>query len=228
MVRRGVTPGETLAPEAAMLAEFGVGRASLREALRILEVQGIVALKPGPGGGPVVTARRVDEFTDMLALQLQIRGVQYRELIESRTAIEPVMARLAASNRSPEAVEALASNCAAAEAMGDSDFAAIAAQWTEFHVLVHEAAGNGVMGVLSASLQRLYQARVVSRELSAGRVVNAEIRAENDHDHREIAAAIAAGDVDRAEALMRHHMGRFAASVEGRHADLMHDVIEWD
>ena len=36
-----------------MLAEYGVGRASLREALRMLEIYGIIRVKPGPGGGPV-------------------------------------------------------------------------------------------------------------------------------------------------------------------------------
>ena len=54
IVRRGLQTGDRLPLEAAMVEEYGVSRTSLREALRILEVQGLISLKPGPGGGPVV------------------------------------------------------------------------------------------------------------------------------------------------------------------------------
>ena len=56
IVSRGLEPGATLPSEAVMLARFQVGRASLREALRILEVHGLITIKPGPGGGPFSTA----------------------------------------------------------------------------------------------------------------------------------------------------------------------------
>ena len=51
---RQLPPGATLPSEAEMVETFNVARASLREALRILEVYGLIRIKPGPGGGPVV------------------------------------------------------------------------------------------------------------------------------------------------------------------------------
>ena len=53
---QGLGSGDRLPLEAAMVEQYGVSRASLREALRLLEVQGLIRLKPGPGGGPVVGA----------------------------------------------------------------------------------------------------------------------------------------------------------------------------
>jgi len=55
--RQKLEPGSMLPAESAMLERFGVGRGSLREALRILEINGLVVLKPGPKGGPVVAAQ---------------------------------------------------------------------------------------------------------------------------------------------------------------------------
>src|ERR1700689_1242920 len=54
IVVRQLPPGTMLSSEAGMLARYGVGRASLREALRILEIHGLIKIKPGPRGGPVV------------------------------------------------------------------------------------------------------------------------------------------------------------------------------
>ncbi len=53
----GLIHGDRLPPESAMLSQYGVSRASLREALRMLEVQGLLNLRPGPGGGPIVGFR---------------------------------------------------------------------------------------------------------------------------------------------------------------------------
>ena len=48
---QGLAPGSMLPPESAMLERFDIGRGSLREALRILEVNGLITIKTGPGGG---------------------------------------------------------------------------------------------------------------------------------------------------------------------------------
>ena len=52
--KSGQSAGDRLPPERVMLEHYGVGRGTLREALRFLELQGVLTLKPGPGGGPVI------------------------------------------------------------------------------------------------------------------------------------------------------------------------------
>ena len=51
--QQGAEVGDRLLPEQEMLVRYGVARATLREALRFLELQGIIFLRPGPGCGPI-------------------------------------------------------------------------------------------------------------------------------------------------------------------------------
>src|SRR5579864_1425673 len=78
MVSRNLGPGDTLPAEAAMLAHYRVSRASLREALRLLEVQELIRLKPGPGGGPIVTAVDPRNLAKMTTLYLHLGGATYQ------------------------------------------------------------------------------------------------------------------------------------------------------
>src|SRR5689334_15968735 len=96
-IRTGpIAPGSSLPSEAQLLNELHVGRASLREALRLLEINGVVKVKPGPGGGPVVNQVDTRAFGRMATLYFHLGGTTLHELMEARLAIEPLMARLAA------------------------------------------------------------------------------------------------------------------------------------
>src|SRR4051812_16787467 len=75
----GLQPGDRLPNEAAMVERFQVGRGSLREALRILEVYGLISLKSGPGGGPVVQAVDPREVGRTFSLYLSIAGATIAE-----------------------------------------------------------------------------------------------------------------------------------------------------
>src|ERR1700736_3250251 len=61
IVSGGLRTGDRLAPEAVMLEQYGVSRESLREGLRLLEVEGLITIRRRPGGGPIVV--RVDPAT---------------------------------------------------------------------------------------------------------------------------------------------------------------------
>jgi GntR family transcriptional repressor for pyruvate dehydrogenase complex len=102
IVDDGAGAGSPLEAEAAMLERFGVSRASLREALRILETQGLITIKPGPGGGPSISQVDSRDFARMSTLFFQVLRVRFREVVEARLIIEPVMAGLAAARHFPE------------------------------------------------------------------------------------------------------------------------------
>src|SRR2546427_3271835 len=71
ITQSGMVAGDRLPSEAEMLAQLGIGRASLREALRILETHGIIRIKPGPRGGPRVTDMSPSDFGQTVTVYLQ-------------------------------------------------------------------------------------------------------------------------------------------------------------
>ena len=73
-----------------MVEELGVARATVREALRFLELQGALRIKAGPGGGPVVSAPGADDLASVLSLHLQFADASFRSVVEARCSIYPV------------------------------------------------------------------------------------------------------------------------------------------
>src|SRR5215207_2530683 len=100
VVRGGLRPGDLLEPERHMLEKYQTGRGTLREALRLLEFQGVIALKPGPRGGPVLLDPSASHLAGTLVLLLQLKQAPFRSIVEVRTALEPMISRLAAERMS--------------------------------------------------------------------------------------------------------------------------------
>ncbi len=106
IVAQGLRTGDRLPLEAAMAQQYGVSRASLREALRLLEVQGLIHLKPGPGGGPVVGSVEPSNLARTASLYFHLGGATYGQLMQTQVLLEPLCAQLAA--RHPDRREIMA------------------------------------------------------------------------------------------------------------------------
>ena len=98
IVEHGLTSGDRLPLEAEMVEQYRVSRESLREALRLLEAQGIVSIRRGPGGGPVVGTASSMNLARTMTLYFQLAGATYEELLEAWRMLEPLAAELAAKN----------------------------------------------------------------------------------------------------------------------------------
>jgi GntR family transcriptional repressor for pyruvate dehydrogenase complex len=219
IVDEGLTPGAPLEPEALMLDRFGVSRASLREALRILETQGLITIKPGPGGGPSVADVDSTNFARMSTLFFQVLRVRFREVVEARLIIEPFMAALAAARHDPELEdELLAIVQKGNEAEGDSEWLAAS---DEFHGMVLSMSGNALLNLVGKALKDIYTDRV------AGLTFPSPERNHVREVHGKIAKAIVRGDAKVAERLMRDHMSEYAHNVERRHPGLLDEIVDW-
>ncbi|MCW2622964.1 MAG: FadR family transcriptional regulator, partial [Frankiales bacterium] len=91
VVTQGLGVGDRLPSESAMLEQYGVSRESLREALRILEVQGLISIRRGPGGGPSVSGIDPRDLARTSALYFHLAGATYSELFEAWQATEPLL-----------------------------------------------------------------------------------------------------------------------------------------
>lgn len=215
-----LSPGATLPPESAMLERFGIGRGSLREALRILEVNGLIRIRPGPGGGPVVATQDPRNFGQMMTLHLQSIGATYRQLLEARAEYEALLARKAG-----EQPDDLAGQIVRAAING------VGQNWTEdpvyasatgsFHQAVGKASGNPVLALVSDSIYSIWSVRVTAV------LYPPEDRTLVLEQHDAIARAIEKHDPKRAERLMREHMSLYQSYCEARYPARMDDMVDW-
>jgi DNA-binding FadR family transcriptional regulator len=216
-----LAPGSMLPSEAQMLEQYDVGRASLREALRVLEVHGLITIKPGPGGGPVVARVDGSDFGRMATLYFQVGGATFRELTEARLVMEPVMARLAAQRGDPERIEELRAVLDESRGIPLAVDESYLRSARDFHGIVAGMSGNRVLDLFGASLKEIFTDRV------SGMLFPASRRRQVLEDHEAIAKAIFRGEASRAERLMREHMEEFVEYVRKRHPGLMDEVVDW-
>jgi DNA-binding FadR family transcriptional regulator len=189
-----VAPGERFPSERALAAAFGVARVTVREALRVLQDEGLIVTKRGGGGGAIVASwalTRAGSRADPSTRE----GID--EVFEFRLAVETMAARLAAERRTAQQLEALgACQRALLASDGIGDFRRAD---SEFHLTVAAASGN----------QMLHNA-IVDARASTFNVLDArtfELRLEATASaHGRILKAIAARRPDSAARAMTAHL----------------------
>jgi GntR family transcriptional regulator, transcriptional repressor for pyruvate dehydrogenase complex len=216
IVREGRQPGDRLPLEAAMVAEYRVSRASLREALRLLEVQGLITLRPGRGGGPTVGVVDPEHLARTATLFLHLAGTTYDELLVAHVGLEAEASRLAAGNPDRAAVTALlAPSAEPVDPDGPVD------DLHRFHAVVLEATGNRVFRLQAAAVTHIVRTHM-----------EADLEPAPRHDtivaeHRRVAQAILAGDAARAADLTARHLGAQLDVYRERWARRLRQPIEW-
>jgi DNA-binding FadR family transcriptional regulator len=194
IVAQDLKPGDRLPLEAEMLVQYRVSRSSLREALRLLEVQGLIGIRPGPGAGTVVGRVLPGNLSRTLTLHLHMLGSNYDELLQAWMETEPVIARLAALNPDRTRVKE-----ALAPFLDDSHPYAVR-EGLRFHDIVAELADNQVLSLVLRSVGFIVTEQVLTT------TERGELEDHIVHDHRVLAEAIIAGDGELAANLMREHI----------------------
>ena len=156
IARGELTIGQRLPPEDELTEVFGIARTTLREALRILESQGLLEIRRGRTGGPVVTMPKIDSLAEGLAVTLQLQGTTAGDLDVARQLIEPRLAGRLADTHSDDDLSALRAAADRAGVAADaSDRTAFGAAALGMHETLIERAGNTTLATISALLHSL-------------------------------------------------------------------------
>ena len=198
-----LAPGDRLPSEDGLMEEFDLARTTLREALRILESEGIIAVHRGRQGGPRVTTPPIEGLARSLALHLQLGGTTLGDLDDARQLIEPPLAAAMARAHSEEDLEALEdANAAAVTAMKSGARERFGEAATAVHETLVERGGNDTLAVLARMLHELV---VEYYRLAVGNA-DPEIMERAIRSYRKLRRYIEAGDADGAAEHWRQHM----------------------
>ena len=204
LARLCLKPGEKLPPERELAGMFHVSRGSLRDAVRALEVTGFVEARHGEG--TVVRAPSADSLLNPLTAALLHRREFIGELLEFRAMIEPVLAKRAARNASPEDLQRLEEIIRRQQEKVNRGELAIEED-TEFHnSIAHAAKNEVVLNVLDVFMDLLRESREQSLQVEGRLQKSLE-------GHRQILHAIERRDPEAAEAAMRRHIEKIEGIV---------------
>jgi GntR family transcriptional repressor for pyruvate dehydrogenase complex len=218
---RGLPVGTPLPPERDMLEQYGVARGTLREALRFLEIQGVITIKTGPGGGPMVARPESRHLASTIAMMLQLTHTSFRSVLEARAVLEPALARSAAERITDEALTRLHDSLDAMRThIDDADF--FLAENERFHAIVAEAAGNQVFSLIITSLNWILDGAPLGVEYPI------ELREAVCKEHARIYQAITRRDPDRAASAMAAHIGGFTTYLERNFPRILEAPLRWD
>ena len=206
-ILRGDFPEDTaLPPERELVQQTGMSRATVREALRILEVQGLVRVKTGRTGGAYVYRPGRDAMADSVTLLIRARKIRIPALLETREAIEPFCAQLAAKHRTDEDLGHLEAANEAMAAYGTlAEFLQANVDW---HVAVATAGHNELLTGFMLALSRSIYASTDNQGF-----VDDDVRRTTLQAHRAVTRAIRAKDPEAAGRRMSRHVHSYAEAV---------------
>jgi len=209
-----LSPGDHLPAERALAAALGVGRSSVREALRVLEVLGLIrtASGSGPSAGAIIVALPGGGMSALMRLQVAAQGFPVADVVKTRLILEAaVVVELAGAaiasdlTESEQLLEAMD-----APELTEAEFLALD---TQFHLSLATASGNQVITATMAGLRSAIEgyARAGALGLASWAETSARLRGE----HRGILAAIRTAEPARARALVVAHIEGYYAETHG-------------
>src|SRR3954471_1630219 len=195
-----IRPGERLPAERDLCAEFGVGRPTLREALRSLEAVGLIEVRPGKGGGSYAVTPSEAIVGEALAALVNLRGASLEDLSEFRLDFEGENAAWAA--RRADASDIATLQALVADARAASGVELLAGIDVRWHEALARATKNrlriGIALGIHGAVMRRHNAIIRPPEAAHALTIPDEIDA--------ITQAVSDGDVELARRLMRDHV----------------------
>lgn len=221
IVSRGLRTGDKLPSEAVMLEESGLSRESVREGLRLLEVQGLISIRRGPGGGPVVGHVDPASLGRTSTLYYHLAGGTYAELLEAWVLTEVMLVERAARNPDREAVREAMEPYLAKPDASDDELTDFVLSHTHFHGVLASLAQNRVLEMLLPTIGQIVTHHVL------GHADPRHDREMIEADHLAVAKAVVAGSPQRAAKAMERHISTMIEVYKTHLGAQLHDYIDW-
>lgn len=206
IIGHGLAPGDRIPPEWLQPASHRASRGTMREALKILEFQGLTISKTGPGGGVFVAAVSADLALRLLDNLFLFQPPEIADIYAIRRELEPQLAASLAGRLSPAAFAALQDKIRLYEdepKTAEEEYGQRLAE-LDFHAELVRHAQNALLGFVCIFLVSLL------RDMTACRAIykepNPALRETGLHYQICLLRAIKRGDGDKAATIMREHM----------------------
>lgn len=201
-------PGASLPAERDLVTQTGLSRGSVREALRTLEAEHLVTTRPGRHGGSVARQPGDDLLAKYVGLFVHGRGISLTSLLQTRDALEPTLAALAAANRTDSEMQLLLDATQRVES-AYADIPLFLGENVKWHCTIALASHNELLRAFMVAISNLiYQATSIDN------FATDDVRLVVIEAHRRIVDAIVAQDADAARRRMTRHLAAVTAAMQ--------------
>ena len=206
VMERGLQPGDRLPSEAELIDRFAMAKGTIREALRILEAQGLVKSRTGPGGGVFVHQVSEDRAAALLGNYFYFQRLSIDDIYAVRAALEPELAASLAGKLNEGQLAALEGVVARyAEPARDAEEERVQHMDSlRFHALLAELSDNALLRFLIRFTANMLSEVTVTRQLYTP--PNPELWESGRDYQARLLAALRSGAGDEARAIMAAHM----------------------
>jgi len=192
-------PGDRLPSEAELAKQFTVGRQTVREALRILELSGFIRVQKGFGGGPIIKDTILANVTDLLLDAFRMEKISVDEFTTARLMVEKGILNYAVDNAEDQDVKDLQENLAKAKGLIARKQLATDVNF-EFHALLARASKNTVFVILERTVNAIH------RNLRSRRSADFKTSKNAVQAHEEMLDAFIKKDREKAINLLEQHI----------------------
>ncbi len=206
MVEQGLQAGDRLPNEAALIERFGMAKGTIREAMRVLEAQGLIKTRTGPGGGSFVHDVSRARAKALLGNYFYFTDLTIGDIYQLRLTLEPELAASLAGKLPKDVLELLEKNvaeysepAATLDEERDQHVASL-----RFHAILAEQAQNPLLGFMIDFMVNLLADLTVYRRLYSP--PNIELWKQGRDHQRQLIVALSNGEAEKAKAIMSDHM----------------------
>jgi GntR family transcriptional regulator, transcriptional repressor for pyruvate dehydrogenase complex len=220
-----LSEGDSLGREPELVERFGVSRPSLREALRILEAEGLITVVRGVYGGVVVHEPNQRMTARTASLLLRARNVSLADVFEARALIEPLAAKAIASKRRRRHVVAELNGLIDKEEASIEDPERFSVANAEFHERLVALGGNQTLAIVTEMLDEIVVRAVTKVSQTDDHVGSLSTRRRGLRSQRRLLELVEAGDATGAEEHWRAHMAVVGRVMLGQEASTVVELL---